>query len=279
MIKHNVNGVIFYTFEHFDKTGLVKHCFTTKKGGVSDGVYESMSLGVRDGDDMENVIENYRRLCGAVGFDVDKIVLSDQVHKTELRCVDERDFGKGLFKDSDIRGIDGLLTDKAGAVLTTFYADCVPLFFLDPVKKVVALSHAGWRGTLMEIGAKTVEKMGSDYGSSPKNILAGIGPSIGKCCFEVGAEVADEFASGLDFSKQFIYKSEKVAGKFYIDLWAINRRTLTNAGLPDENIETAGICTKCNHDIFYSHRQVGKNRGSMAAMMSLCRSDTGNGKR
>jgi YfiH family protein len=265
-LKKNIaNGVEFYTFETFEKHNLI-HGFSSKKGGVSQGCFSELNLGFNRGDADENVRENFRLLAKAAGFTYEHMVFSDQVHETTIRTVGQKDRGKGYLRESDIKRVDGLMTNEPDVVLTTFYADCVPIYFYDPVQKAIALSHAGWRGTLNQIGKRTVEKMCETYGSKPEDIIAAIGPSIGQCCFEVDAPVADEFLAGLPFAKEFITARTE---KYDIDLWGINKQILVNAGLNPENIETAGLCTKCNADTFYSHRVCGKERGSLAAFLQL----------
>lgn len=268
MKKIEKGNLTYFVFESFEKTGVVNHCFSTRKGGVSTGCYESMNLSFRN-DKKENVIKNFEIICSAIGADYKNVVFSDQVHDDKLYDVVEADRGKGLLRESDIKCKDGLITDKSGVVLTTFYADCVPLFFLEPNKRVIALTHSGWRGTVKCIGQKTVEKMAADYGCKKENILAGIAPSIGKCCFEVDYPVVKEFEENLSFSRKYIFKDELKAGKYKVDLQGINKEILLNSGLKEENIEIAGICTRCEHELLFSHRYMGAERGSLAALMEL----------
>ncbi len=268
MIKNVKGDLIYFTFEKFDNTGVVSHCFSTRKGGVSTGVFSSMNLHFRM-DKPENVIENYKIICSAISVDYRNVVFSKQIHSDTIYTVSQNDNGKGLLRKSDIYDADGLITNERELVLTTFYADCVPIYFLDPVKKVIAMAHSGWRGTVKEIGAKAVLKMEKDYGCERKNILAGIGPSIKKCCFEVDYPVVQEFLKGVSFSKDFIFKDKEKEGKYKIDLQGIIERTLILAGVSKENIENAGICTKCNHELFFSHRYMGNERGSLAGLIAL----------
>lgn len=264
----NENGVEFYVFESFEKTGLVNHCFSTRIGGVSTGCYESLNLSFRE-DKRENVIENYKRICSAMGSDYRNVVFSNQVHKDRLYEAGDKDRGKGLLRQSDIIGFDGLYTDRKNIVLTTFYADCVPLFFLDVKNRAIALSHSGWRGTVKAIGAKTVKILQEKYGSDKSNIIAGIGPGIGCCCFQVDKPVVEEFIKALPFSKEFIKEDDEEKDRFKIDLQQINRKILIESGLRDENIEVSGLCTKCMGNKFYSHRLMGDERGSLAGLMEL----------
>ena len=268
MIKREKNDLIYFTFENFDKTGLVSHCFSTRKGGVSTGFYESMNLHFR-GDTTENVIENYKRICNAIDVDYKNVVFSTQIHSDNIYTVSEKDRGKGLLKKSDISDADGLITNEKGTVLTTFYADCVPIYFLDPVEKIIAMAHSGWKGTVLQIAKKTVQKMENDFNCQRKNILVGIGPSIHKCCFEVEYPVVEEFEKNIPFSKNFIFKDYEKEGKYKIDLQGIIEKTLLLNGILQENIEVANICTKCNPDLFYSHRNMGADRGSLAGLIAL----------
>lgn len=269
MIEHIYGNLIYFTFESFDRTGAVKHCFSSRNGGVSQGVFESMNLHFRN-DEKENVIENYKIICGAIGVDYRNVVFSNQVHDDRIYCVDENDRGKGLLTESDIENIDGLITDRKDVVLTAFFADCVPVYFLDPAKKIAAVVHSGWRGTVKQIGPKAVLKMVEMYGCDKKDILAGIGPSIGKCCFEVDYPVVSEFEKSLPFSESYIFKDIEKEDKYKIDLRGVIRESLIYSGIDGGNIETADLCTKCRGDLFFSHRRMGSERGSMAGLITLC---------
>ncbi|MDF1616374.1 peptidoglycan editing factor PgeF [Petrocella sp. FN5] len=261
--------VMVIKLPHLEATGLVNHGFSTKLGGISKGVYESMNLGKNRGDSPYNVEENFNRFCDALGVDTDTLVFSDQVHEVEVRVVGKEDRGKGFYRTSDIISVDGLITNQVGVTLTTFYADCVPLFFLDPIKKVIGLSHAGWRGTVKGIGPKTIERMEQTYGSKPKDILVGIGPSIGSCCYEVGTDVIKEFEKNLNHDIIVRIVSRINDEHYKLDLWEANRLLLLDAGIDDKNMVVTDLCTKCHSDTFYSHRFMGNQRGSLAAMIAL----------
>ncbi len=264
MKKNKVGDLIYSTFESFDSTGLVNHCFSTRFGGVSSGVYESMNLGFSRGDKRENVEENFRRICEAIGSDFERSVKSrKQIHSTNVYAATEKDRG------TTVDDMDGFVTNVPGVLLVTFHADCVPLFFLDPVKKAIGLSHAGWRGTVDGMAGATIEKMREVYGSNPGDILAGIGPSIGKCCFQVDMPVVEEFREKLSFADEFITADESQRGKFKIDLWGVNARLMTLSGVREDNISVDGTCTKCRTDLYFSHRAMGESRGQMAAFLEL----------
>ncbi len=262
------SGVAYLTSPSFERFGFVRHAFSTRLGGVSQNEYASMNLNFGRGDPDETVMENYRRFCLAAGFDSRTLVASAQDHHTFIRRVTSENYGNGIWKPRDMQSVDGLITNEPNVTLVTYYADCVPLFFLDPQKRAIGLAHAGWRGTVAKIGEKAVEAMEREFGSDPKKILAAVGPSIGPCCFEVDAPVYDEFIKLMELAPQeFI--TEKGGGKYMIDLWEANRRVLMNAGIPAENISVAQLCTKCNAEWLFSHRASGGKRGGLAAMMCI----------
>ena len=264
LTPHMVNGVGYYTFPAFDAFSFVRHGFSTRIGGVSEGIYQSMNLSFTRGDKEEHVRENFERFCAAVGVDSKGAVVSAQEHHTVIYNATSQDCGRGVYRERGYHDIDGLLTDEPNVVLFTQYADCVPLFFLDPVRRVVGTSHAGWRGTVTQIGAVTVERMCRDYGCRREDILAAIGPSIGPCCFEVDEPVYREFKalSASCFAKQ-------TEQKVWIDLWKTNRNILRDAGIAEDHITVTDLCTKCHPDVFWSHRVTGGERGSLAGCISL----------
>ncbi len=266
----NEKGRLKYvTFENMEQSGLVKHCFTSRLGGVSQGVYGELNLSFTRGESRELVEKNYQILCDALDFKYDSFVLSHQTHTTNIRVVTEDDRGMGLSKSSEIKDTDALITNVKGIQLTVFGADCVPIFLLDTKNKAIGMVHAGWRGTVEGIGKKTVEKMKEVYGTHPKDVLAGIGPSIGQCCFQVDDPVVNLFREKLDFCDEVIKKDLSEEGKYKIDLWKTNQKLLIQAGVPQKNIEISEICTMCHTDLFYSHRVMGDARGNMAGIMVL----------
>ena len=261
--------VPYLYFPLLEETGLVVHGFSTKLGGVSEGCYATMNLRVNSEDERANVVENYRRIGAAMGFDVEKVVLSDQTHTTNIRVVTEADAGKGLFLPKDYADIDGLVTNVPGLTLVTFYADCVPLYFVDPVHGAIGLSHSGWRGTVHQMGACTIAKMQEIFGSEPADLLVCIGPSICQDCYEVSEDVAEAFQSAFPQWKDEIVKPGAREGKYQLDLWKTNERILLEAGIRPEHLAVTNICTKCNSDLLYSHRVMGSQRGNLAAFLGL----------
>ncbi len=264
---HDKNGVVYITFPKLDAL-CCPHAFSTRLGGVSTGDTASMNFSFTLDKNADSVRENFRIFCDAVGFDSQKLVLSQQTHTANIRKVTEEDFGKGVWRERDYTDIDGLVTDVKGAVLVTQYADCTPLIFFDPVKRVAATSHAGWRGTVAEIGKKTVEIMVSDYGSDPADIVAAIGPSISQCCYEVDDPVIDEI-NRLSYLDLNLCYTSKGNGKYMLDLREVNRQILIDAGVLPCNIDVADLCTSCHSDIFHSHRATKGKRGTLAALISI----------
>lgn len=272
LCAHQDGDVVYYSFPAFDRIAGVRHGFSTRLGGVSEGIFSAMNLSFTRGDDMTAVRENFDRICAAMRVSAEDVVISDQTHTANVICVSAADRGKGITRDKDYTDVDGLITKDPNVVLCTQYADCVPLFFVDPVRRVVATSHAGWRGTAAGIAAVTVRKMEEIYGCRPSDVLVGIGPSIGKCCFEVDTPVYDAFCN-VEVFDDTCYTACG-GGKYHIDLWNVNRRWLLKAGVPAENITVTDLCTRCYPELFWSHRKTGDARGSLAAFIALSNEDS-----
>lgn len=263
------NGVLYFSFPRLSKLTFCVHGFSSRIGGVSEGEFAQMNLSFTRGDKEECVRENYRRISSAVGFDHKKIVCSDQTHTNHVRVVTSQDCGKGYLCPKDYKDIDGLITNEPNVVLATFYADCVPLYFVDPVSKVIGLSHSGWRGTVADIASETVRLMTEIYGSKPENILAAIGPSICQDCYEVSEDVIEQFRVKYDRSLwgQLFYRKEN--GKYQLNLWEACRQNMLGAGILPEHIEVTDLCTCCNPEILFSHRASQGRRGNLAAFLSI----------
>jgi len=258
----------FLTYKKLDELSFINHAFSTRLGGVSEGEFTSMNLSFGRGDSDENVIENYKRLCKAAGFEYESLTASKQVHETVVRKVTARNRGVGIYKPIDMPSVDALITNDSEVTLVTYYADCTPVFFVDSNKKAVGLAHAGWRGTVGEISAKVVEKMTEEFGTNPKDLICAIGPVIGKCCYEVSSDCADEFAKLFGKDTPVILKTDK-PDKFMIDLAFANKLILIKAGVKEENIVISDLCTKCQSDLLWSHRATAGKRGTMAAFMQI----------
>lgn len=261
------SGVTFYKNTLLDETILVNHGFSSRIGGVSNLAYSSLNLGINTKDEKENVTKNFSLFTGALNIPLEDTVLSDQVHDDKIYIADKKDCGKGVITASDIKGVDALITNQKGVALATFYADCTPILMLDVKKKVIASVHSGWRGTLLQIGKKTVQKMIKEFSSKPGDIICAIGPSIKKCHFEVNKEVYTQFYD--TFGTLAEKNTKQKNDKYYIDTDAINVEMLASLNIPLKNISVCPLCTFCNNDLFFSHRADGGITGRMCAMIEL----------
>ena len=197
------------------------------------------------------------------------MVLSRQTHTTNVRVMTEQDRGKGMTRERDYTDVDGMITNVPGLCLVTSYADCVPLYFVDPVRKAIGLSHSGWRGTVNRMGRVTIEKMQSVYGTDPGDVVAAIGPSICQDCYEVSEDVIESFRKSFreDQWDQLFYRKEN--GKYQLNLWKANEIIFREAGVKPEHIAVTNVCTHCNPDILFSHRTTGEKRGNLSALLAL----------
>ena len=255
----------YLVFTPWDHQNLI-HGFTTRVGGVSEGHLSSLNLGFNRGDKKENVIDNYKRVCDVLGVSIDSLVLSKQVHELEIIEVTQKDRGNGIRTPNKWESKDGIYTREKGVTLVTHYADCVPLFFYAPQYDMIGMAHAGWRGTLGEIGKKMIAQW-SQEGIPVEAIQVAIGPSIGPCCFEVGHEVAEQFEDRFPGADFIISQAHKE--KYHINLWACNEQSLLEAGILNENIIQSKLCTCCHSDLFFSHRKTQGKRGTLGAFMCL----------
>ena len=299
--QNKIGDLEYLSFPMLDDTGLVKNLFSSRLGGVSEGIFGSLNLGFGRGDDDKNVLENFRRVGEVLGTTPENMVRSSQTHTTNIKIVTDSDRGNGIVRPNKENDIDGLLTKEKGLVLVTSYADCVPLYFVDPVNQVIGLAHSGWRGTAGRIGKRMVELMQAHFGTRPEDIVAAIGPSICKECYEVSEDVAEVFltmeselqeALGI-LEKSGIYNSlfqcdpagnetivrrcfgnkivtpGKAHGKYQLDLWLVNAAILVDAGICPEKISITDICTCHNPEYLFSHRASQGKRGGLCAFLML----------
>ena len=255
-------------FPLLEKCSFITHAFTTRMGGVSTGDCTSMNLSFTRGDDEAAVRENYRRIAAALGTDAKQFVCSDQTHTTNVRRVTKADAGKGVVIPKDYTDVDGLITNEPGIVLSTFYADCVPLYFVDPVHRAIGLSHSGWRGTVNKMGQVTIEAMKREFGSRAADLYCAIGPSICQDCYEISRDVAEEFMKAFPehVNDILIQKSEE---KFQLDLWKANEIVMLESGVLPEHLAVTNICTCCNPTELFSHRASKGKRGNLAAFLMI----------
>ena len=256
-------GVTFFQAEGL---GTV-HGFSTRLGGISSPPYNTLNLGLNQGDAPACVRENYRRFCAALGADGNRMVCTHQVHGDVIRVATSADAGKGLDRKRDYE-VDGLITDVPGLPLVVHTADCIPVLFYDPVRRAVGACHAGWRGTALGIAARAALRMREDYGCRPEHIRAAIGPGISPCCFLTRDDVPGALRDGLGSQAETCIRPAE-DGRWHVDLKGANALWLRRAGLSPEHIALCPECTACRTDRFWSHRVMGERRGSMAAIIQL----------
>jgi YfiH family protein len=297
----HVGDIAYYHFSNLPGQARLVNAVFTRHGGVSQGPYASLNAGLAVGDDPVAVLENRRRTAAALGLEPWAFVAAQQVHgdrvalvvgedephpipnPSPLRlrqrggeapggeaedCIDVvavRRAGPGDHAPPPIAGADALITACRGAMLAMRFADCVPVLLYDPIHEAVGLAHAGWRGSAAGIAGRTVRAMTQVFGTRPQDLLAGIGPAIGRCCYEVDRPVIQHFSAHFPWWRDVVADD---AARLYLDLWEANRRQLLDAGLAEGQIAVAGICTACHPEDFYSHRrehrhgQQGKEAGA-----------------
>lgn len=246
----------------------LKNGFSTRLGGVSEGVLSTMNLGFGRNDLPENVVKNHEIIANAIGFNPENIVASKQTHTTNVKIVSKKDCGKGIYRERDYDDVDGMITNEKGIVLATYFADCVPLYMVDTKNKAIGLSHSGWRGTVGKIGKVTLDLMKETYGTNPKDVIACIGPSICRDCYEVSEDVATEFEAAFKGREKDILIN-KGNGKYQLDLWECNYIIFKECGVYEENIHMPDICTCHNMKMMFSHRATQGRRGNLAAFLSI----------
>jgi len=273
-MKENYYDEIKYlSFESLDSLGTVRNAFSTRLGGVSSGYHASMNLGFSNGDDQKLVTENFKRFAKVLDVNPDHIVRTHQTHTTNVHIVTPSDvYDDGMLHTPEYTDVDGLVCNITGVALATFYADCVPLYFVDPVKRVIGLSHSGWRGTVARMGAVTIQTMVNEYGCEVNDIYTAIGPSICQDCYEVSRDVAEEFVSEFnitDINNNPYLSPGRETDKYQLNLWECNKQIMRDAGITENHIECANLCTCCNSDWLFSHRASGGKRGNLAAFLML----------
>ncbi|MDF2589519.1 MAG: hypothetical protein K0S41_3360 [Anaerocolumna sp.] len=259
----------FIAFPVLSDISYINHGFSTRLGGVSEGIFESMNLGYNRGDSDNNVYTNYQRICDSMGIQVNDLVTTNQVHNTDVKLVTAEDKGKGIIKERDYQGVDGLITNVVGVPLVTYYADCVPLYFVDTKNRAIGLSHSGWRGTVKRMGQVTLHEMNKQFGTNPNDVITVIGPSICKDCYEVSEDVAKAFRGEFNHLQLQDILVEKGDGKYQLNLWEANRHIFLDAGIKEENIHISSVCTCCNSELLFSHRASEGKRGTLAAFLML----------
>ncbi len=268
VILHETGGEsLYYTFSHFDRAGGCVHAVTTRLGGASQGKWASLNLGFAAGDDPRAVKKNRSLVCRSLGFDLASWTNARQAHTDSIRIVDDYDRGRGSVDPKEaFPATDGMLTNKENVLLAVFFADCVPLLFYDPKKKVIGAVHAGWRGTAAKIAGKAAAMMVSSFSSRPEDLLVGMGPAIGPCCYEVDNPVAKAFEN---WSQTDGFLLPTGQDKWNLDLLEANRQLLIKRGVLSKNIQKVKMCTACRNDLFFSHRKEEGKTGRLASVIAL----------
>lgn len=266
----NISGDVPYiTFRAFEEAKELVCVFSTRKGGVSSGMFASMNLGRMEMDGRDNVVKNYEIFAEAAGINPENIIISDQQHTDNIMIVSKKDRGKGLYREKTYSAVDGFITNERETALCLLFADCVPVFLYDPVKKAIGLVHSGWKGTAKEISKKAVRMLEKNYKSNPSDIISVIAPSICRNCYEVSGDLYDAFCAKFSPKELAQIFFPKDNGKFQLDLWQANRIILKKAGLTDENIHITDLCTCCNSSLLFSHRASKGKRGNLAGIIML----------
>lgn len=249
--------------------------FTTRLGGLSDEEFDSLNCGLHVFDHDNKVIANRQLIADAVQIPLSKWTYGEQTHSDKVHIVTELDYGKGIVSRTDaLQATDAFVTQSRNGCLAALFADCVPLYFIDPIHQAVGLAHAGWKGSVLQIAKATVETMQEAYGSQPKEMFAAIGPSIGDCCYEVDGLVMDQVQAlsdklGLEPSIRSSIASVQNNGKYKLSLQQLNRQIMIKAGILPSSIEVTEQCTSCNTDLFYSHRKENGKTGRMIAWIGM----------
>lgn len=266
---HAHNNLWYGKFSIFPEEKIV-HAISTRFQGYSQKPFNSLNLALHVQDNIPNVLNNRRIFCEGLNLDYTKMTTCQQVHGNKVICVTNELIGKGAIDFSDtIFDADALVTNLPQVPLTLFFADCTPILIYDPINHAIGTAHGGWRGTVGQIVLHTVKMMQKNYGTSPKDCLAAIGPSIGACCYEIGEEVASKFRELLPEYSEQILQFHQDKQKYHLDLWQANALMLQQVGLLKNNIEIAHTCTACNHDIFFSYRADNGSTGRIASIICL----------
>lgn len=270
LVPVNKNGITYLTSPLYNNIPWINHGMSTRLGGVSQGVCESMNFAYNNHDTVENVSKNYELFCDATGININRIVTPKQVHSADVVKIDaDHTFRNIREPGCDFPSVDGMITNVPDVTLFSFSADCALVMIVDPVNKAIGQCHSGWRGTVGRITQNAINMMHENYGSNPSDLLVTIGPSICPECFEVEWDMISEARKGFsekDYDKIYYQKNDV---KYQFNLWEANRIVLEEAGVPETNIFMPNLCTKCNPTLLFSHRNMGLNRGTLISFLSI----------
>ena len=259
-------GIKFITIPGWKQQG-VDMLFASRHKGAGRYHFDSLNMALHVGDDKETVLLNRQKLMDIWGKSSDDLICCEQVHGNRIANVDNTERGRGARKfDTVLPGCDGLITATSGLYLALFFADCLPIFLFDPLKRIIAVVHSGWKGTMGKIAIEAVKGMQQQYQVDPGSIQAFIGPGIGPCCFEISRDLADQ-VGGEFHERQDVLQEQN--GSVFWDLARSNYYLLQKAGLKSDNIIVCELCTRCRQDLFFSYRGAGGLTGRMAAVIGL----------
>ncbi len=257
----------YITIPHWLEQG-VNIGFSTRNSGVSQPPFYSLNMGLHVGDRQESVIRNRQQFMSVLGIGLDRVVCCQQVHGSNVACINGEQAGRGAENyDTSLPGIDAMITSTPGIMLAAFYADCIPVFFFDPVKRAVAIAHSGWKGTMNRIVVNTLQSMVEGLGCEPFDIEVFIGPGIGRCCFQIQPDLSEKVSKVFPEFDGIMDRNREI----YWDLRLTNRNILIEAGINPVKIIDCGLCTSCRTDMFYSHRKEHGKTGRMMAAIGLRR--------
>lgn len=269
MIEKNMNSLPLWFFQCLLEYGEIYHFVSTRNGGFSNPPYDSLNLGFHVGDSPEIVLDNRKRLASALGIPLGNFTIAQQVHGCNVGIIGEELRSSGAFHyDTAIVATDAMITNTPNICLMVLQADCVPILFFDVKKKVIGVAHAGWKGTVRMVAQDTIKVLQKKFHCLPHDILVGIGPSIGPCCYEIGTEIIVQIEKAFPHEKGYIC-NKTPHGKGCFNLWEANKTQLLQIGIPERNIEVAQICTRCNHTIFFSYRCQNTETGRFGAGVML----------
>jgi len=268
-LRYGEQGVWYGTFSSLEDSGL-QQAVSTRFGGVSENAYASLNLALHNGDEVDKVLKNRDIFARGLGVDPAMLCTCEQVHGTAVFKVSKNEAGAGSKTyETAISATDALITNEKGLPLFLFFADCTPILFFDPEHRAIGIAHGGWKGTVGKIAQKTLLAMKREFGTLADQCLVAIGPSIGPCCYEVDAYVKNQFVEAFPAAEKQIISPGTSANKWMLDLWAANRIQLEEIGVKPDHIDVAGVCTKCNADVFFSYRADNGKTGRIGALLCL----------
>ncbi|GET27469.1 peptidoglycan editing factor PgeF [Prolixibacter sp. NT017] len=268
MKKSHLGNLPVYTFSHFSGYPEIIHFSTTRNGGKSEGVYQSLNLGFHSGDEEPNVQANREVLSNALQIKPEQLVFAVQTHSASVAKINSEALSwTDEIRRENLNETDALITDKPNICIAVKTADCIPVLLYDPQRKAAAAIHAGWRGTVGRIVSRTIEAMKQEYGTQPEDLIAGIGPGIGPTVYQIGPEIVqivhEQLEKNHDLIQYLVSKNEHQKTP-HLNLWKANYIQLLKSGIPEKNIEVAELCTFTYREDFYSARRDGAATGRLA---------------